>query len=146
MHLSYVPGMAQGDDSGRNQIAPRNLLGQVFHRIPLSGSLEALSRFIARARHQDHKDPPMRTGQTKIDCALQSPIRVGRLGFFVSGVCISCQPNFPPIWISLGPWRFCWFLLNTFFTGGKSAREWALIFRRSEPSASYFSSFTRAWF
>jgi len=29
MHLSYVPGMAQGNDAGGRQIARWNLLGQV---------------------------------------------------------------------------------------------------------------------
>lgn len=33
MHLSYVPGMAQGDDAGGSQVAHRKLLMQVFHRI-----------------------------------------------------------------------------------------------------------------
>ena len=35
MHLSHVPGMAQGDDAGGSEIARGNLLGQVFHRILL---------------------------------------------------------------------------------------------------------------
>ena len=35
MHLPYVPGIPQRDDTGGSQIARRNLLGQVFHRILL---------------------------------------------------------------------------------------------------------------
>jgi len=35
MHLSYVPGVAQGEDPGGSRIARRNLLGQVFHRFLL---------------------------------------------------------------------------------------------------------------
>jgi hypothetical protein len=35
MHLSHVPRMASGNGTGGSQIARRNLLGQVFHRILL---------------------------------------------------------------------------------------------------------------
>jgi hypothetical protein len=52
MHLSYVLGMAQGDDAGGSQIARRNLLGASFPQISPKSSLD-ICRWPSLGGHHD---------------------------------------------------------------------------------------------
>jgi hypothetical protein len=40
MHLSYVPGVARGDDAGGSEIVRRNLLGKFSTEFSLKFSLD----------------------------------------------------------------------------------------------------------